>query len=86
MFCWHFGRAGGEGEIGGACGTAFWACVVVCRVERVFRLSMSIYSKSRWALVMLDWEGSAGGVGESHVTGIIFCEQEMRLHIHNKQT
>lgn len=24
-------------------------------------LSMSIYSKSRWTLVMLDWEGSAGG-------------------------
>ena len=34
----------------------------------LFRLSMSIYSKSRWTLVMLDWEGSAGGAGEGHVT------------------
>ena len=57
---------------GGVGGRAFWEGVVrVVGVEGwdgLFRLSMSIYSKSRWTLVMLDWEGSAGGVGEGHVT------------------
>lgn len=68
---------------GGVGGRAFWADVVrVVGVEGqngLFRLSMSIYSKSRRTLVMLDWEGSAGGVGRNHVTLIIAASNTTHL-------